>query len=50
MGVGSPLVDLYSHSGQPGYEARETLETLLAAAAARWGAAFNPLTNHKPRD
>ncbi|MDR7897419.1 dihydroorotase [Thermosynechococcus sp. JY1334] len=29
-----PLVDLYSHSGQPGYEARETLETLLAAAAA----------------
>lgn len=29
-----PLVDLYSHSGQPGYEARETLSSLLAAAAA----------------
>ncbi|MFN4194464.1 MAG: dihydroorotase [Thermosynechococcus sp.] len=29
-----PLVDLYSHSGQPGYEARETLDSLLAAAAA----------------
>ncbi|WP_298614528.1 dihydroorotase [uncultured Thermosynechococcus sp.] len=29
-----PLVDLYSHSGQPGYETRETLESLLAAAAA----------------
>ncbi|XFA73794.1 dihydroorotase [Thermosynechococcaceae cyanobacterium Okahandja] len=29
-----PLVDLYSHSGEPGYEARETLASLLAAAAA----------------
>jgi len=29
-----PLVDLYSHSGQPGYEARESLTSLLAAAAA----------------
>ena len=28
------LVDIYSHSGEPGYEERETLSTLLAAAAA----------------
>jgi dihydroorotase len=28
------LVDLYSHSGQPGFESRETLESLLRAAAA----------------
>ena len=28
------LVDLYSHSGQPGYEERETLTTLSAAATA----------------
>ena len=27
------LVDLYSQSGEPGYESRETLEQLLAAAA-----------------
>ena len=28
------LVDLYSHSGTPGHEERETIESLLAAAAA----------------
>jgi dihydroorotase len=28
------LVDLYSHSGEPGYEARETLESLLRAGQA----------------
>lgn len=28
------LVDLYSHSGEPGYEERETLATLAEAAAA----------------
>lgn len=28
------LVDLYSHSGEPGHEERETLESLAAAAAA----------------
>lgn len=28
------LVDLYSHAGEPGYESRETLASLLAAAAA----------------
>lgn len=28
------LVDLYSHSGEPGYESRETLESLLLSARA----------------
>lgn len=32
--VGPGLVDLYSHSGEPGFEARETLESLLKTAAA----------------
>ncbi len=32
--LGSGLVDLYSHSGEPGFEERETLLSLLQAAAA----------------
>jgi dihydroorotase len=32
--LGPGLVDLYSHSGEPGYEERETLESLCQAAAA----------------
>jgi dihydroorotase len=32
--LGSGLVDLYSHSGEPGFEERETLTSLLQAAAA----------------
>ncbi len=32
--LGPGLVDLYSHSGQPGFEERETLASLLQAAAA----------------
>ncbi len=32
MILGPGLVDLYSHSGEPGYEHRETLQTLLNAA------------------
>ena len=32
--LGTGLVDLYSHSGEPGFESRETLESLLAAATA----------------
>jgi dihydroorotase len=32
--LGTGLVDLYSHSGQPGFESRETLESLLQAATA----------------
>ncbi|WGV24758.1 dihydroorotase [Halotia branconii] len=31
--LGSGLVDLYSHSGEPGFEERETLLSLLQAAA-----------------
>ncbi|AFZ58526.1 dihydroorotase [Anabaena cylindrica FACHB-243] len=32
--LGTGLVDLYSHSGEPGFEERETLVSFLAAAAA----------------
>ncbi|MCM0589998.1 MAG: dihydroorotase [Gloeotrichia echinulata IR180] len=32
--LGPGLVDLYSHSGEPGFEERETLSSLLQAAAA----------------
>lgn len=32
--VGPGLVDLYSHSGEPGFEERETLTTLASAAIA----------------
>ncbi|MCU0540829.1 MAG: dihydroorotase [Oscillatoriaceae cyanobacterium Prado104] len=32
--LGPGLVDMYSHSGEPGFEDRETLESLLLAAAA----------------
>lgn len=32
--LGPGLVDLYSHSGEPGFEERETLASLQAAAAA----------------
>ncbi|MBD2040367.1 dihydroorotase [Microcoleus sp. FACHB-672] len=31
--VGPGLVDLYSHSGEPGFEERETLESLMKAAS-----------------
>ncbi|KOP23884.1 dihydroorotase [Hapalosiphon sp. MRB220] len=32
--LGTGLIDLYSHSGEPGFEERETLSSLLEAAAA----------------
>ncbi len=32
--LGPGLVDLYSHSGEPGFESRETLTSLLQSAAA----------------
>ena len=32
--LGPGLIDLYSHSGEPGFEARETLDSLLQAAIA----------------
>ncbi|NET30604.1 MAG: dihydroorotase [Cyanothece sp. SIO1E1] len=34
MVLGPGLVDLYSHSGEPGFEARETLNSLTQAAVA----------------
>ncbi len=34
MVAGPGLVDLYSHSGEPGHEERETLESLMQAAIA----------------
>jgi len=34
MVLGSGLLDLYSHSGEPGFEERETLNSLMQAAAA----------------
>ncbi|BCX13228.1 MAG: dihydroorotase [Thermosynechococcus sp.] len=43
-----PLVDLYSHSGEPGYEARETLDSLLAAAAAGGVQYLNLLPTTEP--
>jgi dihydroorotase len=32
--LGSGLVDLYSHSGEPGFESRETVDSLIRAALA----------------
>ncbi|MCP6758102.1 MAG: dihydroorotase [Fischerella sp. CENA71] len=32
--LGTGLIDLYSHSGEPGFEERETLSSLLQSAAA----------------
>jgi dihydroorotase len=32
--IGTGLVDLYSHAGEPGFEDRETLESIIAAATA----------------
>jgi dihydroorotase len=32
--LGTGLIDLYSHSGEPGFESRETLQSLLQAAIA----------------
>ena len=32
--LGPGLTDIYSHSGEPGFEDRETLESLMQAAAA----------------
>lgn len=32
--LGTGLIDLYSHSGEPGFESRETIDSLMQAAAA----------------
>lgn len=46
--LGPGLVDLYSHSGEPGFEDRETLATLLAAATAGGFTKLNILPDTTP--
>jgi dihydroorotase len=46
--LGPGLVDLYSHSGEPGFEARETLESLLQAAMAGGFTRLGILPNTHP--
>lgn len=48
MVLGPGLVDLYSHSGEPGFEERETLESLQAAAAAGGFTRLTLLPNTRP--
>lgn len=46
--LGPGLVDLYSRSGEPGYEERETLEDLMKAAIAGGFTQINLLPNTMP--
>ncbi|MEH2411493.1 dihydroorotase [Nostoc sp.] len=46
--LGTGLVDLYSHSGEPGFEERETLLSLLQAAAAGGFTRINILPDTSP--
>ena len=46
--LGPGLVDLYSHSGEPGFEERETLASLIAAAAAGGFTRLNILPDTMP--
>lgn len=46
--LGSGLVDLYSHSGEPGFEERETLASLFAAARAGGFTRLNILPDTMP--
>lgn len=46
--LGSGLVDLYSHSGEPGFEERETLDSLFAAARAGGFTRLNILPDTMP--
>lgn len=46
--LGPGLVDLYSHSGEPGFEERETLATLFAAATAGGFTSLNILPDTTP--
>jgi dihydroorotase len=48
MVLGTGLVDLYSHSGEPGHEDRETLDAFLAAAIAGGFTQINLLPSTKP--
>lgn len=46
--LGPGLVDLYSHSGEPGFEERETLASLISAAAAGGFTRLNILPDTTP--
>lgn len=46
--LGTGLVDLYSHSGEPGFEERETLSSFLKAAAAGGFTRVNILPDTSP--
>jgi dihydroorotase len=46
--LGPGLVDLYSHSGEPGFEDRETLDSLLQAAKAGGFTRLNLLPDTQP--
>jgi dihydroorotase len=46
--LGNGLVDLYSHSGEPGFEERETLVSLLQAAQAGGFTRLTVLPNTSP--
>ncbi len=46
--LGSGLVDLYSHSGEPGFEERETLESLSQAAIMGGFTRLNILPDTEP--
>lgn len=46
--LGPGLVDLYSHSGEPGFEERETISSLLKAAAAGGFTRISILPNTSP--
>jgi dihydroorotase len=46
--LGPGLVDLYSHSGEPGFEERETILSLLQAAAAGGFTRINILPDTSP--
>lgn len=46
--LGPGLVDLYSHSGEPGFEERETLASLISAAAAGGFTRLNLLPDTSP--
>ncbi|BAZ69095.1 MAG: dihydroorotase [Pelatocladus maniniholoensis HA4357-MV3] len=46
--LGTGLIDLYSHSGEPGFEERETLSSLLQGAAAGGFTRINILPDTSP--
>jgi dihydroorotase len=46
--LGNGLVDLYSHSGEPGFESRETLDSLALAASSGGFTRLNILPDTQP--